>query len=446
MAISDTYNQKKKETQSVIERMERESDFMFDCLENYVINLEEYQILTEGFWDSIANFFRAILNFFRRIFGTFKENSARKTDEFRAWLKENGKKLDAIEPTFKIDGISPLWKGDKAMKESTALLDKHRSDVLDSMMRRTANHPFIQWIEKILKSGEGTAGQKVPGLEKFYNKDNDLNIGAKNYFRFGNADIAGEVTNIPAGDEVKKVINIMKSYCAGYHNNIVMELTKEKDAIEHSITKVENESKIRVENYLFLGDSDLQYCINYSSIVQEAGEQPATGTANPQAPAQQTTAKNDNTNNAPQGNSTVNKANQATGKVSGGSLVDTADKKEVAGAQETQKINQIDTQYLELVKYSFNAQKTIISSAMTIGEEKFTIYFNMLQSIASKSGTGIKTDEPAKTGEPANNNKQEPSKTNETPQATEPAKPKTVREKLAGGYQKAKKFITGDKK
>lgn len=328
----------------MFEQMEKESEFIISSLENMMI------VVNEAVQDpqKKKNIFTRIIEFIKRIFRAFTEKAKSLFNTNKKWLEENAPKLkklnyDGLELT-----IVPFW-----------LFNVNKAKEIDNIsanvFRKLRNDPSEAEKYKDLDDMK----QKL--FNKFSDENGDLTNGLKNLFRTGNPKTVKPVT-LKNKELKNKVINEFIPYCMNYLSgpkfvsDQIKKMENEIKLVENIMDKKSiNESYCLIEDCYF-SETELVYCGNY--IVTEAENQ----STEQNKPNQQTTNQNNN---------------PSPTKVE---VKDYGDKYAIKRKNEYEKFN---SKQLTAIKNLLQIQQTIIAAAMTVMEEKYTVYMKSMKQILS---------------------------------------------------------------
>jgi hypothetical protein len=346
----------------IVEQMRKESELFLISLESSLINIDQLDIVREGFIDTIKDFFRRIIEFLKNLFTNHKKKTETIIKNYNDYKNNNAdaiKNLKSGNSTASIK-MAPYWNGDKALNDSFNMCNKLIETFLD-VEGAKENDPVVK-----NHADKNTIYQNDPIIKEFVTKETDLANNLKNYFRSGNISKTLEHENInPAG--IARVVTDMTEYCDGYEANYVNKFNAIQKKFEDFAKKSINEAeRVNVkECFSFLENSLLVDGLGHTlnSFVLEAApnqpevNKPATTNQQDNKPATpqpaQTNANQDNTNKKPQG-AEVSKTDKTEDKKTGNDKL-----------KAMQNLNEII--------------KLVLTTAMSIAEEKFIYYLNTLK-------------------------------------------------------------------
>lgn len=376
--LQDTYMSEKYSNELLLEQMERESTFIFTCIENNIINEEDYQVLNEGF---LANVLESIKAFFSKIFASFKEkaNQLFKTDE--TWLKENWSNFDTINYSGLEVTVANLWESsiDKTIKPAINAIankiDKNKIPADNILSQYSEDNDkmnaFILKDAKIIIQDQETMTDAI-----------------KRYFRTGDKPM--KVTTIKGGNLKGYCTNDFRNYCINYKKvavsyveNEMTNIVSKLDKLESAVTKEAHYNDNIMDKYSILeettfNNTDLIFCSNASPLLEEKGlsekQKAAISEADKKKLAEirernTATVKDDAENSLKPTKVEVTDTNKEDGENSQNGEKDVNEYDGVTSNQQA---------YLRSVA---NINKTMVSCAMTVLEEKYNVYMKILKQV-----------------------------------------------------------------
>lgn len=330
---------------NLLEQMVLESDLIISCLESYQVLLEEAEKI-EKTQTKTVSILTKLKEFFKRLLGLFTKKTMELFNNDNEWMNKNLGKLDSIDfSNIKIEMI-PFWNMDvNKMKTAVTKIN----DKINSVINDKNNLPKYNDIEAF----------KSDILKEYLDDSGDLVKGLKNYFSVGNAKGPLKYVSLE-GDQLKKTSNLFKEYCQSYKSVVIPFINSLMNSIETNISSIEKTIKSRsvkesyclVENSFFI-DNDLQ---QFPSFIILEAEQPAE-------------------NNKPDNNQTEKQDEVKRTKV-------TVVNKESDDKKDGEKTyKDYSSDQLMFVKNAMKVNQLILSSLMTILEEKYRAYLTALKGI-----------------------------------------------------------------
>ena len=335
--------------ESIFIRMEDESNFVINVLENFQIIFEEAQVASTTDKNQ-ANVFQRLAEFFKKIFGTFAEKTKAIFESNKAWMDENFNKFDKIDYSkLKIQMI-PFWTmGMNRLKSDSYVIQRKIQKVM-SNKSSLEKYKDLDAIKKDIYS-------------EYLDTNDDLTNGLKNYYRVGNSKSSNEAVSLE-GPSLKEKVAEFKTYCFNYGKDIAPYVKALMDEAEKDLQRIEKTLKARpatenfclVENALYL-NTDLAQSNNF--ILLEAEEPVKPDAPKPdEKPANHTDVK----------------------------IVNKADEGQKAEDDANTKYSGLSTVELIFLKNTIQIKQLSISALMTVLEERFRAYMNALKAILKEAG------------------------------------------------------------
>lgn len=347
----------------IIMKAELESVYIKESVETNHINPVELMILEEGFGDAIRSFIQKIKDFFKRIFGDYEAKSKSKSQNYKLLIKnaKEDKKnpIDILKIKITDESIEspPYWKGDGKITEAITIVSSTRDKYINGLLAGGTTR------EKMLSNFKSQ--DKIIEFVKFYTKDGDLTEGFKNYFRVGDAN--GDISNVRvSGQELAKLFVNMHQYCDGYLTSVVNPLAQEHNKLQASLTKVENSIKRlekTAENFSILENATyketiLPFIENFQFLLEAETE------------VKTDVEKKEDSKPAD------DKDNKKVEKPKVFKSEDQSKDKD-----ESTSLDDLSSDQLNLIKRILDDSKLTLTTAMTIGEEKFVAYVSIITGI-----------------------------------------------------------------
>lgn len=317
---------KEEANQQLLEAMDMEANYLLSCLEQLSI-LEGYEVVTEA--KNSKSFLQRLQEFFKSLIESFTNKVARLTERDLKWLHENEKKLKSMDcKGFSIEVI-PYWKGPDIEAETKRLLDNLYRDL--GKLKGKTN---VKVSELLFDSPD------------FIKKHIDP---LKNRLRAG---VITEPKPVTISDSsLKSLVPKFIDYCMNYRTNVVPFVKNQIKNIDREIKTVEREIKAVKESTILvegavLKDTELRYCVGFSQLLEAETTSPTKVTVT------KPEKKEDNTETSKE------EPNVYEGK---------------------------SKQTLTYVNKALTLIKRILTTAMTVLEEKYTVYMKILRSLAGSS-------------------------------------------------------------
>lgn len=320
---------KEEANQQLLEAMETEANYLLSCLEQFSI-LEGYEIVTEA--KNGKSFLQRLQEFFKSILEAFTNKVTRLTGRDLKWLHENEKKLKSMDcKGFSIEVI-PYWKGPDIEAETKRLLDNLYKDL--GKLKGKTNVK----VSELLFDSPDFIKKRIDPL--------------KNRLRAGTITEPKPVTI--SDSTLKSLVPKFIDYCMNYQSNVVPFVKNQIKNIDREIKTVEREIKavkestILVEGAVLIKDTELRYCVGFSQLLEAETTSPTKVTVTKPEKKED----NDNTETSKE------EPNVYEGK-----------------SKET----------LTYVNKALTLIKRILTTAMTVLEEKYTVYMKILRSLVGSS-------------------------------------------------------------
>lgn len=350
----------------LFEQMERESTAILASLEVNEIVFEAQAVQTK------KGIFQRIVSFIKQLFTMFTDKTKAMVMKNNAWLANEGTRLDKLNYEGLQIEMVPFW---------TMTIEKIQSDcnklgntVLDAL-KNSSRHKHLKDMDAVKK-------QLFP---QYLDAEGDIAGGFKNYLRTGNAKIASKPVVLRDKALKDMVIKEFRPYCTNYEKTVLPFVKKATDDAQRQLTMIENTlvaKKVAAESFCFIEDmpynkTELIYCENF--IVLEA-EQP------PQNNNDQQQNKPDNK----QANTTQNDQPKPSA-----TKVNVTDHGNNANAKMQDDLNTMSVDQLTIIRNIAQIDQIIISSIMTVMEERYTAYMNAMRQIYSARVQGLNDQEKA---------------------------------------------------
>lgn len=325
----------------ILARMESESDMIIACFEMTGI-IPEIETVLEANNTGNKSFLVKIREFFKNIFNVFMNKAKELFSRNDAWINENKEKLLKMNlDGFKISTI-PYWN------TSFNDIKSFFNETLNSLFSNIRN--ILNRI-KINVDAKRNNGEKMKfePLNKFKPKEGSITDGYKNYLRHGSIEPPKHVEI--SGSKLKSVVKDAVEYCSTYNKTIVPYLKSQLSHIDSEIRAIESKISSIKESTIFIEDahiceSELSFLPGFE-VIREVEEKKSNVVI--------TKPENDDKNN----NTNTHKGEEVK------TSYDNKSKAE-----------------LRYIEEGLAHTKLILTSAMTVCEEKYNAYMKILRGLA----------------------------------------------------------------
>ena len=295
-----------------------------------------------------GHFITKIVQAFHSILQLFMNNAKKLRKKYRKWIVEASKHIDEVDYSKLQVNIDPVYiYGAKTLKG-------------------VANTPAIKRLtdkglyNKATRKRLFKSGTDMTNMETFLRTDifkgmlspsGSLPEGAKSYFRYGDASATKQTPRVHTGEDLKRVVQHCADYCIGY-DKLTDDLNRVKNLCANTIKAVAERNEALSESYIyleesFIKDTDLALLYPMLEAETEKKEEPQKS-AKPEVKTGPTTG-----DNKPEDKQTSQMR----------SNVEEASSKDE----------------LRFIKFSAQALQMILTSALTVAEERYVTYVKILR-------------------------------------------------------------------
>ena len=331
----------------LFEQMERESSLVIESMNAGYALLEAVDPNQNK-----QNFFAKLIEFIKRVFQSFTEKVRELFQNHKAWLDANYAKLEDIDYGGLEAEIVPFWNQPIAELRTKA-------DTIAGQVRKVLNDPNSHERYKDFES------LKTGVFKQYLDENGDLANGLKNYFRMGKP--TGPLTPERLTNETlrKMVLTEFRVYCLNYDKEIVPIIRKQVSDSEKDLNMVNrilsrkpaNEQFLLIENALY---SESELAVYPKEPVYEADNE------DPKENTNQTNTKNNQ---------------QKQQQPHRPSKVTVTDHGNAETANKSETMNEMSSSELTFMKNVAQARNLIITSLMTVCEERYNAYINVLRQV-----------------------------------------------------------------
>jgi hypothetical protein len=343
-------NMNHKFNEILFEQMELESQYILESLGMVEVVTEAPVTDPQG---NKANFFARLIEFLKTVFKTFVNKIKQLVANDKTWLQKNYTLFDDINTDGLEINIIPFWNVPVNQIDSL-------SGRVFSAVRGMTNDPSK--VDKF----DNIEELKNQAFKQYLDENGNMVNGLKNYFRTGKA--AGPLQQVKlGGSELKtKILQEMRTYCKDYESKILPMVQKQINESEKDIQLIERNLKNRrpakeqfclIENML-LSQTELGY-----TILQEADGQQDTN----------------------QVDRTVTKPTKVT-------MTDHGDAKT---AEKNDTYETLSTKELTMLKNLAQINQWVVTSVMTVCEERYHAYMTVMRQVLKARGVKKKSENDA---------------------------------------------------
>ena len=294
-----------------------------------------------------GQFITKIVQAFHSILQLFMTNAKKLRKKYNKWVVEASKHIDEVDFSKLEVNIDPMYV------ESAKTLNNIVNT--PAIKRLTDKGLYNEATRKRLFN----SGTDMTNMETFLRTDifkgligpnGSLPEGAKSYFRYGNPSVEKQKPKSHSGNSLKQIVQECSKYCIGY-DKLTNDLNRVKDLCVKTIKAVAERNEALSESYIYLEESfiqDTELALLYPMLEAENDEQKSS------KPFVQTGP----TNNA------GNQQNK------------TEDKDTSAMRNNVQSSSKEE---LRFIKFSAQALQMILTSALTVAEERYVTYIKILR-------------------------------------------------------------------
>ncbi len=334
----------------IFNKMEDESDFIINTLENYQVIFEEAQQVMDS--TKQAGFFQRLADFFKRLFGVFSEKTKSIFESNKKWMDDNFNKLDKIDYSNIEIKMVPFWN---------MSLNRIKADSYAMARKITTIMTNKQTLEKY--KDFDTIKKDIYGA--YLDDNGDLTNGLKNYYRTGNSKGSIEMVSLK-GNTLKEKINEFKTYCFNYGKDI-------EPFVQNLMATGEKELQ-RVEKTLKSRPVEENFCLVENTFYNATDVAQFNGFTVLEAEQPKSNDTKKDTSTKPTEVQIVNKDD---------------DKQKEEEDTTNQKYSGLSTNELLFLKNIMQIEQVSISALMTVIEERFKAYMNALKAIIGEGGEKV---------------------------------------------------------
>lgn len=305
-----------------------------------------------------GHFLTKIVQAFHRIMQLFMTNAKKLRKKYNGWLVKASKQLDSIDYSKLQVNIDLNY-----MSAESNLRDITRNQ---SIRRLTDRGLYTEAGRKRFRSSTPT--RDMTNFETFLRTDifrnmidssGSLGEGAKSFFRYGRADIKTQKPKAITGDKLRTVVQQCSNYCLRY-DKLTEDLKKVKELAAKTIEEVAQRNQTVSESYIYLEESfikDTELTLLFPMLEAEMDKKDDHDKS-PKPNVE--TGSNTNSNN-----SNSQKPNQP--------------KEDVGTEKMKNNVASSSKEELKFIKFSAQALQIILTSALTIAEERYVTYIKILR-------------------------------------------------------------------
>lgn len=302
-----------------------------------------------------GHFITKIVQAFHRILQLFMTNSKKLRKKYRKWVVEASKHIDSVDFSKLQVNVDPAYiEGEKTL---------HAISSTPAIKRLTDKGMYTEANRK--RFFRSRTGADMTNMETFLRTDifkelmgpsGSLGEGSKSYFRYGDASITKQKPKTYTGEPLRQVVRKCADYCIGY-DKLTDDLNRVKNLCANTIKAVADRNEALSESYIYLEESfikDTELTLLYPMLEAEANSDEKS--SKPEVETGGNSSNNNTTSNTQQ-----NKQQDR----------DTASmKSNVASSSKDE---------LKFIKFSAQALQTILTSALTVAEERYVTYIKILR-------------------------------------------------------------------
>lgn len=321
---------RREHNESLLEYYQEESMFMLKILEGYDITMEA----AEDKKNIVRKTFTRIIEFIKRITAAFISKAKQLFGSRAEWLKNNAKHLATVNLDNVVIEVLPQWMG--KLNDGLAIIKKN--DPMTAL-ERMRNDP----------KSNASEGAKKKLFSAYLNKEGDLAGGLKAHFRYGKANADPAPVKLSGNQLRVTMINTMLPYCNEYLNGFVKQTSAAEKALQSQVQRVQSHLT-RAENAQSVGES-------FIMIENMRLDQVVPGIALMEA----------ETKAAPTPSKAV-----------------VHSKNEDQTRQENEKLSGMSVNSLKYARELLQCNQLVYAAMLTVGEEKFNLYFSVMKSAIGK--------------------------------------------------------------
>lgn len=294
-----------------------------------------------------GHFITKIVQAFHSILQLFMNNAKKLRKKYRKWIVEASKHIDEVDYSKLQVNIDPAY------------IDGART------LRNVSNTPAIKRLTDKGLYNEATrkrlfkSSTDMTNMETFLRTDifkgllspgGSLPEGAKSYFRYGDPSVTKQNPKVYTGNALKDVVQHCADYCIGY-DKLTDELNRVKNLCANTIKAVAERNEALSESFIYLEESfikDTDLALLYPMLEAE-------------------TEKKDNEQKS-------QKPEVKTGPSGGSKPEDRETSQMRSNVQGTTSKDE-----LRFIKFSAQALQMILTSALTVAEERYVTYVKILR-------------------------------------------------------------------
>lgn len=299
-----------------------------------------------------GHFITKIVQAFHSILQLFMNNAKKLRNKYRKWVVEAAKHIDDIDYSKLQVNVDPAYINAEKTLYGIGNTPAIRR-LTDKGIYTAANR------KRFFKS---KSGADITNMETFLKTDifkdllspsGSLPEGAKSYFRYGDASVTKQTSKVHTGEDLKKVVKNCADYCIGY-DRVTNELNRIKNLCVSTIKTVADRNEALSESYIYLEESfikDTELALLYPMLEAETDNKQEQKSSKPEV-------KTGTTNNT----NTENKQEDAQTAQMRSNVESSSSKEE-----------------LRFIKFSAQALQIILTSALTVAEERYVTYIKILR-------------------------------------------------------------------
>lgn len=299
-----------------------------------------------------GHFITKIVQAFNSILQLFMNNAKKLRNKYRKWVVEAAKHIDDIDYSKLQVNVDPAYINAEKTLYGIGNTPAIRR-LTDKGIYAAANR------KRFFKS---KSGADITNMETFLKTDifkellspsGSLPEGAKSYFRYGDASVTKQTSKVHTGEDLKKVVKNCADYCIGY-DRVTNELNRIKNLCVNTIKTVADRNEALSESYIYLEESfikDTELALLYPMLEAETDNKQEQKSSKPEV-------KTGTTNNT----NIENKQEDAQTAQMRSNVESSSSKEE-----------------LRFIKFSAQALQIILTSALTVAEERYVTYIKILR-------------------------------------------------------------------
>lgn len=335
------------------EIMDESSVYMDGFIDMYSIEQEMFSSVMEAGNESSPKvdlktgkgkgaFLTKIVQAFHSIMQLFMNNSKKLRKKYNAWVKEASKHIESVDYSKLQVNVDPAY-----IKAGSTLNNISNMTAIKRLINRGMYTEANR--KRILSNGTDYTNMetflKTDIFKDLLNNSGSLPEGAKSFFRFGSPNVTEQSPKVYTGEELKSVVKTCANYCIGY-DKLTNELNRVKTLCVNTIKAVSDRNQAVSEAYIYLEESfikDTELVLLYPMLEAE--------TEGDSHKSQKPDIQTGSTNKEDDRDTTNMRSNVAS-----------SSKEE-----------------LKFIKFSAQALQMILTSALTVAEERYVSYIKILR-------------------------------------------------------------------